>query len=51
MGKVKEIVIELENLKKELDWYIQFDSTNHLVIEEIQKHIFILEDRLKDNSL
>jgi hypothetical protein len=48
MGKIKEILIEIQDLERELNWYIQFDPTNHLVIEEIQKQIFILEDKFKE---
>lgn len=46
MGKIKEVVIEIQDLQKELEWYLEYEPTNHLKIEEIQKTIFMLEDKL-----
>lgn len=46
MGKVKEFVIEIEHLKKELEYYFEFEPTNHVAITEIEKMIFMLEDKL-----
>lgn len=51
MGKIKELLGEIDNLKRELEYYLTYEPDNHTAIVEIEKQIFILEDKLNGTTL
>lgn len=50
MGKVKDVITEIINLRNELAYYLEYEPENHQSIVEIEREIFRLEDLINGGT-